>query len=296
MQYENTTILQALVEAAKNSFRGVSFSPEKRGEHFIKECTELLNADIALIRSYGNDELAANAEISEYTERFKKYLNEWIHAKSRCLSCMITGPARFPVRRAEKANLSELKRGNELYSFRERALAAIKRKLTVKGDELEEQKNKLEELKAHQELMKKANSVLRSKTNIEERLRDLGFSEEQIKEILTPDFAGRKGFPAFKLTNNNANIKRVEERIQELTKKRELAESKGSIEIPFADGVLKIDYTLNRVQLLFNEKPDQETINKLKSKAFRWSPAYSAWQRIITNAAIYEAKNIVGLK
>ena len=36
---------------------------------------------------------------------------------------------------------------------------------------------------------------------------------------MLPDFMGRRGIPSFMLTNNNANIRRIEKRIKELSKR-----------------------------------------------------------------------------
>ena len=55
---------------------------------------------------------------------------------------------------------------------------------------------KLEDLKNLQELMKAANKAIRLKDTEagDDRLRELGFSEEEIKKLRTPDFCNRLGF------------------------------------------------------------------------------------------------------
>lgn len=59
-------------------------------------------------------------------------------------------------------------------------------------------------------------------------------------------------------------------------------------------GVSIVDNTtLERVQLIFDEKPDPKTIAELKRHAFRWSPREGAWQRKNTNAGIGAANNIL---
>ena len=42
-----------------------------------------------------------------------------------------------------------------------------------------------------------------------------------------------------------------------------------------------------RLQLFFEGKPAREIITLLKSHAFKWSPSNMAWQRQLTNNAIY---------
>lgn len=46
-------------------------------------------------------------------------------------------------------------------------------------------------------------------------------------------------------------------------------------------------------EILFDEKPGEEIRNLLKSRAFRWSPKNNAWQRILSNEAIYITKLIL---
>lgn len=51
--------------------------------------------------------------------------------------------------------------------------------------------------------------------------------------------------------------------------------------------------TLDRIQLLFDGKPEAETISKLKREAFRWSPREGAWQRQNTNNGVQAAYRVL---
>ncbi|WP_303758323.1 hypothetical protein [Sphingobium yanoikuyae] len=51
--------------------------------------------------------------------------------------------------------------------------------------------------------------------------------------------------------------------------------------------------TLDRIQLLFDGKPEAEVIAKLKGEAFRWSPRESAWQRKNTNNGVQAAYRLL---
>lgn len=67
-------------------------------------------------------------------------------------------------------------------------------------------------------MMKATNKICRDKklsneSKIDELVK-LGFSEEQANEIMTPDYMGRIGFASFSLTNNNANIRRLEQQLK----------------------------------------------------------------------------------
>ncbi|MBO9580343.1 MAG: hypothetical protein J7498_05580 [Sphingobium sp.] len=64
-----------------------------------------------------------------------------------------------------------------------------------------------------------------------------------------------------------------------------------SIEFP---GVRLVqNTTLDRIQLLFDGKPEAETIAELKREAFRWSPREGAWQRQNTNNGVQAAYRIL---
>lgn len=51
--------------------------------------------------------------------------------------------------------------------------------------------------------------------------------------------------------------------------------------------------TLDRIQLLFDGKPEPETIAQLKREAFRWSPREGAWQRQNTNNGVQAAYRVL---
>lgn len=148
---------------------------------------------------------------------------------------------------------------------------------------------KLEEkIRQHKELqdfMKAANRCIRKQDKA--AFLQLPHASEQIWEKLnTKDCFGGLGFAHYQLTNNNANIRRMEQRLQALKKNVALPYSKTTVK-----GVDRIiDPEANRVQLVFPSKPSEETRSKLKQQhGFRWCGAEGAWQRHLNNAGIYEA-------
>lgn len=154
-------------------------------------------------------------------------------------------------------------------------------------DAIEKLKEKLEQLIANQEFMKVANKAFRLKDTEEgdELLRGMGLSDQQIYELRNPKY-GSIGFKGFELSNNNANIRRVRERIAQLEK---LAELK-PIEVERAGIQLVHNTDANRVQLIFEGKPKPEIRTRLKRyHGMRWSPRYGAWQRHLNNQGIYNA-------
>lgn len=51
--------------------------------------------------------------------------------------------------------------------------------------------------------------------------------------------------------------------------------------------------TLDRIQIVFDGKPDPETIRLLKGEAFRWSPREGAWQRKNTNNGVQASYRVL---
>ena len=60
----------------------------------------------------------------------------------------------------------------------------------------------------------------------------------------------------------------------------------------FEGGVVKMDVQANRLQVFFDEKPDRDTCSAMRHGGFRWAPSVGAWQRQLTDNAIYAAKHL----
>lgn len=149
--------------------------------------------------------------------------------------------------------------------------------------------DKIATAEAAQERMKAANKVIRGHTSFLPGdsllaalgLIELGFSEAQATRLLDPDFAGRRGFPDYSLRNNNANIRRMKTRLEELRALRVAVATEPEPEpneiAPGVDVVRNV--AENRLQLLFDGKPDADTRAVLKAGGWRWAPSHGAWQR-----------------
>lgn len=109
-------------------------------------------------------------------------------------------------------------------------------------------------------------------------------------------FAGRAPFPSYSLSNNNANMKRVKDRIKELERKAEAPKAQDvSGDLDGTPYTLHENNALNRVQILFDGKPPAEIRATLKHNGFRWSPRNKAWQRHLNNAGRYAAQRALNL-
>ena len=93
----------------------------------------------------------------------------------------------------------------------------------------------------------------------------------------------KQPFPSYELSNNNAEIKRLQKRIEEISHNREV----GFVGWRFNGGEAVINTELNRLQLMFDEQPTKEQCSVLSHKGFHWSPTEGAWQRQLNDNTIY---------
>lgn len=271
---------------------GTSFTPNKRAEQF---CTGF-QKDIEALE-------ALNIP-AEYIERYKDLVRRHLQVKSRCISTMIVGPSNFPVRRAEKASQAESKAAEMMIAYYNKIVNYCKKEkfyaentdarpiMAGDADALERLEKEVLTLRTKQETMKAVNKAHKAYIKNPDSLEKSGLSEEMKKIVRNYKSAYSwepRPYAPFELTNNLANLKRVEARLEEL-KKRKATTPKDFM----VNGVRCVENTeAMRLQLFFDGKPSREIIDCLKSNAFKWSPSISAWQRQLTNNAIYGFNHFV---
>lgn len=64
----------------------------------------------------------------------------------------------------------------------------------------------------------------------------------------------------------------------------------------FDGGEVKFNIEANRIQIIFDGKPDEDTRSELKSEAFKWAPSQGVWQRQLTDNAIRALKRIKSIQ
>jgi len=291
---------------AINAHRGTSFSSEKRGASFVNDYDGHLKWTLEWLNQWRTDENSADIDeaFAYYREGYKKRALAYLYAHSRCISSFITGPSGFPVERARKANASADKRLTEWLEWSHKQRERTRRKFDPKAptvisaddeDAIAKLAAKRDRLQQRQEAYKAANKVARSKKLDEEQKRqqllDLGFDEKTVYTCLHPRW-GKFGFDSYVLTNNNANIHRISDRIVALQREAERRETTpDEYEI---NGVKIIENNdENRLQLFFDGKPERSMIDKLKSRGFHWSRTRRCWQRLLNNNARYAMKEIL---
>jgi hypothetical protein len=164
--------------------------------------------------------------------------------------------------------------------------------------ELDKAISDLHKAETLQEMMKKANAIIRSKKNVTERLiKEAGMSETSAMKAQQPDYAGRIGFATYQLTNNNASIKRLQDRVKMLEKKvagAKAAESGNEEKYTFDGGEIEINYPIDRVQILFpGGRTSKEMYATLRKNGYVYSPSNKAFQRKITPQAIRNAVQLM---
>lgn len=170
--------------------------------------------------------------------------------------------------------------------------AAAERNHSISSDNpdaIELLREKLAKLEQLQEKMKTTNKLI--KKNDLDGLRNLGYHEQNIKELLAPDFCGRIGFPDYALTNNRQKIATAKKRLAVL----ERQSTETTTETNFDDlGVKIIDNVEdNRLQMYFDEKPSEVVREQLNAWGFKYSRSLVCWQRHRSLRANTAAKFII---
>ena len=234
---------------------------------------------------------------ARYAKKIADYYNREASIGMMCPSVMISGAGNFPARKKER-QVAAWERNHQFYEDAQKILGKIKSILNGKGiiksdDEraVEKLEEKLEDMKTLQEQMKAVNRAIRLKDTEagDDLLREMGYSEEAIKELRKPDYCGRVGYPDYALSNNNANIHRVEERIKKLKTIKE----RGSSEVEYKAFKVVENTEAMRYQIIFDGKPEPKVRNLLKSNGFKWAPSQGAWQRQITSNGRYALIKVV---
>jgi hypothetical protein len=102
----------------------------------------------------------------------------------------------------------------------------------------------------------------------------------------------KQPYPSYALSNNNAEIKRLEKRIAEVTRNQEVGFSGWE----FAGGHAEANTGIDRLQLFFGERTSKETHSALRHAGFVFSHTNGAYQRQLNSNAIYAAGRLDFLK
>lgn len=218
-------------EAARRANDMNSFRDYKAGSataeyrRMVDAATELAERQKQRVDPMYHEKIDRLLEI--YCRKLAENMNASYSIEARCPSILISGGGNFPVRKKERQNAAR-DRNLEEWNYIQGLLDKIRSVGTggISSDDpqaVEKLEAKLAALEKHQELMKAANVAIRMKdpTEGDAKLAELGYTPEDIAKLREPDFCGRIGYPAYLLQNNNANIRRIRGRIEELKKRTE---------------------------------------------------------------------------
>ena len=283
------TINEDAAKRAKNANSFFEYIPGSATAHYradVDKATALAETQKARVDPMYHEKI--DGLLDKYARELADVINQRNAIDARVPSVMVAGGSNFPVAAKNKQNAAR-----ERNDVRYNEVQDILRKIQSVGmggimsddkDALAKLTAKLEKLEKHQAIMKAANAAVRMKDTAkgDVKLRELGYTDGEIKQLRTPDFCGRVGYPDYEMKNNNANIRRIKERIAGLEKEAQrAAESTGPVK---GDGYELVENTdLGRIQFRFDGKPDDDTRALLKENGFRWAPSQSAWQRMLND-------------
>lgn len=159
-----------------------------------------------------------------YARKLAENLNQYYSIQTRCPSVMVAGGSNFPVAKKEKQNAAadrNMEEYNEIQKILDKIRGTGQGGISTDDPQaLDKLRKKLADLEASQSLMKAVNAYYRKHKTLE-GCPDI--SEDTIRKLQS-DMASTwhledKPFASYALSNNNANIKRVRERIAELEKR-----------------------------------------------------------------------------
>ena len=255
-------------------------------------------------QQYPNQSDKLDKLLDRYAKNLAQFINKDNQIGAQYPSVMISGAGNYNIRKHDK-QMASWGKNFQFYDDKVLALENQIRNLggsgkeVIRGDEkdaLEKLEAKVEYMKYWHQVMIEANKFYRKNKTLE------GFegSEPDELEAIQKALATQQQlgmhdvpYPQYALTNDNQNIKRLEGRIKEL--KRLKSDTSSSNDLQEANEFYKlwIDKQDMRIRISFEMgKPDQEIIDILKGKAFKWSPKNNAWQRQLTNNAVYTTKQL----
>ena len=224
------------------------------------------------------DERAAqfpdNPNAKDAAIRYKREMGEWINRRNARdaghVSQMISGCANYDMKKHNKWMAADDKSWQEYAEINERFEKNMKSAAKPvihdsDADALDQLRAKLEKEEA-------------------EHAKYIDYNKTARK-------AGKDALPAYMLQNSNGRIKALRDRIERLEK----AQEKDARRFDFDGGYVEENKEAGRTQIFFDEKPDEETRDRMKSNGWRWAPSFGAWQRQMTNNAWYDATKLLKL-
>jgi len=293
------TINEAAAKAAKDANSFFDYKPGSATAEYrrmVDAAYELAERQKAQVDPEYHDKIDGLAD--RYARKLADNLNHRYAIDARVPSVLIAGGSNFPVKAKHKQNAARDSNEAE-YTEIQKILDRIKS--TGKGGIMSDDKRaveklraKLEKLESAQARMKAVNAYYRKHKTLD-GCQDLDAVEiEKLKAAMSASYRSSPvPFESYTLTNNNANIRRIRERIATLEKEAEQAAENADAEPLRGDGYeVRENHEIGRIQFIFDGKPDEHTRSVLKSNGFRWAPSEGAWQRMLNDNGRYAVERV----
>ena len=224
--------------------------------------------------------------LDTYARKLAVNMNHSYEIDARVPSILIAGGSNFPVRQKEKQNAARDSNMQEwqyiqglLDKIRSTGMGGIRQDDPQAIPKLQK---KLDGLEKAQETMKAVNAYYRKHGTLDGCPH---LSPENIENLKADMASGwhyeKKPFQSWELSNNNAEIRRVRQRIESLTRASEVA----YVGWEFDGGRVEANRDQGRLQVFFDGKPEADARQQLKENGFRWAPSVGAWQRLLNDNA-----------
>ena len=231
--------------------------------------------------------------LDTYARKLAANMNHGYEIDARVPSILIAGGSNFPVRQKEKQNAARDSNMQEwqyiqglLDKIRSTGMGGIRQDDPQAIPKLQK---KLAGLEKAQETMKAVNAYYRKHGTLDGCPH---LSPENLENLKADMASGwhyeKKPFQSWELSNNNAEIRRVRQRIESLTRANEVA----YVGWEFDGGHVEANREQGRLQVFFDGKPEADARQQLKENGFRWAPSVGAWQRLLNDNAYYASDRI----
>ena len=283
--------------AARRAKEMNSFSDYKPGSataeyrHYVDNAFEIAQAQKKRVDPMYHEKI--DSLLDTYARKLAANMNHSFAIDARVPSILIAGGSNFPVRQKEKQNAARDSNMQEwqyiqglLDKIRSTGMGGIRQDDPQAIPKLQK---KLAGLEKTQETMKAVNAYYRKHGTLDGCPH---LSPENIENLKADMASGwhyeKKPFQSWELSNNNAEIRRVRQRIESLTRANEVA----YVGWEFDGGHVEANREQDRLQVFFDGKPEADARQQLKEHGFRWAPSVGAWQRLLNDNAYRAADRI----
>ena len=283
--------------AARRAKEMNSFSDYKPGSataeyrHYVDEAFALAQEQKRRVDPMYHEKI--DSLLDTYARKLAANMNHGYEIDARVPSILIAGGSNFPVRQKEKQNAARDSNMQEwqyiqglLDKIRSTGMGGIRQDDPQAIPKLQK---KLDGLEKAQETMKAVNAYYRKHGTLDGCPH---LSPENIENLKADMASGwhyeNKPFQSWELSNNNAEIRRVRQRIESLTRANEVA----YVGWEFDGGHVEANREQGRLQVFFDGKPEADARQQLKENGFRWAPSVGAWQRLLNDNAYHASDRI----